>query len=57
MKDVERVFGVLQSRWDIVRYPARTWSTERIWNVMTACVIIHDMIVENKRDDSIYDQC
>jgi hypothetical protein len=55
-KVVERVFGVLQSRWSIVRYPARTWSPERMWNVMIACVILHNMIVKNKWDDSIYDQ-
>jgi hypothetical protein len=55
-KDVERVFGVLQLKWAIVRYPARTWSSERMWNVMTACVIMHNMIVENERDDDIYDQ-
>jgi hypothetical protein len=56
-KDVERVFGMLQSRWAIVWYPGRTWSPKRMWNVMTACVIMHNMIAENKRDDSIYDQC
>jgi hypothetical protein len=49
-KDVERAFGVLQSRWAIVQYPAR------IWNVMTAYVIMHNMIIENERDDNIYDQ-
>jgi hypothetical protein len=27
-----------------------------MWNVMTACVIMHNMIVENERNDSIYDQ-
>jgi hypothetical protein len=55
-KDVEWTFGVLESRWAIVRYPARTWSPERMWNVMTACVIMHNMIAENERDDNIYDQ-
>jgi hypothetical protein len=27
-----------------------------MWNVMTACVIMHNMIVENERDDNIYNQ-
>jgi hypothetical protein len=27
-----------------------------MWNVMTACAIMHNMIVENERDDNIYDQ-
>jgi hypothetical protein len=43
-KNVERVFGVLQSRWAIVRHPARRWSTEVMWEVMTACVIMHTLV-------------
>jgi hypothetical protein len=54
-KDVEREFGLLQSRWGIVQHPARIWSTERMWEVMTSCVIIHNMIVQEERDDNIYD--
>jgi hypothetical protein len=27
-----------------------------MWSVMTACVIMHNMIVENERCDSTYDQ-
>jgi hypothetical protein len=27
-----------------------------MWNMMTACVIMHNMIVENEWDDNIYGQ-
>jgi hypothetical protein len=55
-KDVERAFGVLQSRWAIVRHPAKAWSVQHMWEIMTACVIIHNMIIEEEHDDSVYDQ-
>ena len=55
-KDVEHAFGVLQSRWGTLRYPARTWSTKKLSEVMTACVIMHNMIVKDERPERIYDQ-
>src|SRR4051812_45201791 len=55
-KDVEQAFSVLQSRWAIVRYPSRTWITKMMWDVMTACVIMHNMIVKDERDDRTLDQ-
>ncbi|XP_066340604.1 protein ALP1-like [Miscanthus floridulus] len=47
-KDVERAFGVLQSRFAIVRGAARLWDTETLGNIMKACVIMHNMIVEDE---------
>ena len=55
-KYVERSFGVLQSRWGIVQNAALTWDEGKLWEVMTACVIMHNMIAEDERDNSIYDQ-
>ena len=55
-KDVEHAFGVLQSRWGIVRYPALSWNERKLWEVMMACVIMHNVIVEDERDDSIFDE-
>ncbi|KAI4969731.1 hypothetical protein ZWY2020_000645 [Hordeum vulgare] len=55
-KDVERAFDVLQFRWGIVRNPALSWDERKLWKMMIACVIMHNMIVEDERDDSIFDQ-
>jgi hypothetical protein len=52
----KRAFGVLQSRWAIVRHPAKQWSVQQMWEVMTACMIMPNMIVDEERDDSVYDQ-
>jgi hypothetical protein len=47
-KDVERAFGVLQSRFAIVRGPARFWDVDTLKDIIIACVIMHNMIVEDE---------
>ena len=49
-KDVERAFGVLQARFAIVSRPARGWKHHNLSNIMKACIILHNMIVEDERD-------
>ena len=49
-KDVERAFGVLQARFAIVKNPVRTMAKEKIRKIMRACIIPHNMIVEDERD-------
>nr|XP_034569802.1 protein ALP1-like [Setaria viridis] len=47
-KDIDNTFGVLQSRWAIVRGPAYGWNREQIRDIMTACIIMHNMIIEDE---------
>ena len=49
-KDIERAFGILQARFNIIREPARSWSLAHISNIMKTCIILHNMIVEDERD-------
>ena len=49
-KDVERAFGVLQARFAIVRGPARLWKLEVLKDIMKACIILYNMIVEDERN-------
>ncbi|RWR75069.1 putative nuclease HARBI1 [Cinnamomum micranthum f. kanehirae] len=52
-KDVERAFGVLQTRFSIVRGPARFWDRQTLQHIMKACIIMHNMIIEDERDQSL----
>ncbi|XP_047942887.1 uncharacterized protein LOC125189678 [Salvia hispanica] len=47
-KDVERAFGVLQARWAIIRCPTRVWHGDDVANIMLACIILHNMIIEDE---------
>ncbi|XP_024164132.1 protein ALP1-like [Rosa chinensis] len=50
-KDMERAFGILQARWAIIRGPTRGWSKENLQYIMTTCIILHNVIVEDEHDE------
>lgn len=49
-KDVERAFGVLQSRFAFIKRPCLVWDRDFMGRIMMACIIMHNMIVEDERD-------
>ena len=51
-KDVERAFGVLQACFAIVRGSVRFFHLETLQKIMKACIILHNMIVEDEQDDN-----
>jgi hypothetical protein len=48
-KDVERVFDVLRSKFRIIQNPYRLWSLHDMNTIMRACIILHNMILEDER--------
>ena len=61
-KDVEHSFGVHQARFAIMRRPACFFHLETLKDIMLACIILHNMIVEDVQhtylgaNDFDYDQ-
>ena len=49
-KDVERAFGALQSRFAIIAGPTRFWNKKVLHDIITSCIIMHNMIIEDERD-------
>ncbi|XP_028065514.1 uncharacterized protein LOC114268531 [Camellia sinensis] len=52
-KDVERAFGVLQSRFTIIGGVVRFWDPKMLANIMKTCIILHNMIVEDEREEHL----
>jgi hypothetical protein len=48
-KDIERAFGVLQSRFAIIRKPTRSWQLDALKCIIDTCIILHNMIAEDER--------
>ncbi|KAL1369003.1 hypothetical protein AAHE18_02G164200 [Arachis hypogaea] len=49
-KDVERAFEMLQARFAIIRGPTHFCEKKKLANILRACIILHNMIVEDERD-------
>jgi hypothetical protein len=52
-KDIERAFGVLRRRWCILKRPARLHDQKQLENIIVACIILHNMIVEDEKQEDI----
>uniref|UniRef100_A0A0D2ZPG2 DDE Tnp4 domain-containing protein n=1 Tax=Brassica oleracea var. oleracea TaxID=109376 RepID=A0A0D2ZPG2_BRAOL len=55
-KDVERAFGVMQARFAVIKNPSNLWDKSKITNIMRACIILHNMIVEDERRTQTQDE-
>jgi len=48
-KDVERAFGVLRAKWKILHTPARMWNPRDLNSIIRACIILHNMVIEDEK--------
>ncbi|XP_071680433.1 uncharacterized protein [Lolium perenne] len=52
-KDVECAFGVLKARFNILAVPGCSYSRRTFGLIMRACVILHNMIIDDERDTNL----
>jgi hypothetical protein len=50
-KDVECAFNLLKKRFNILAIPDRSYSQRILDLIMRACFILHNMIIDDERDD------
>lgn len=55
-KDIERLFGVLQARFAILRRELKQWDIIDILNISNSCVILHNMIVRIQQEGCFYEE-
>lgn len=48
-KDIKRAFGILQAHFAYLRYPNILWEMADLYVIMMACIIMHNMIIEDER--------
>lgn len=51
-KDIERAFGCLMIKWNILRLPSLTPNVVLMEKVLRVCCILHNMIVEEKIEEN-----
>jgi hypothetical protein len=54
-KDAECAFDLLKKRFSILAIHNRSYSQRTLGLIMRACIILHDMIIDDERDDD-YDE-
>jgi hypothetical protein len=54
-KDVKCAFDLLKKRFNILAIPCRSYSWRTLRLIMCVCIILHNMIIDDERDDD-YDK-
>jgi hypothetical protein len=54
-KDVKCAFGLLKKRFNILAIPDWFYSQCTLNLIMCACIILHNMIIDDERDDDYDD--
>jgi Plant transposon protein len=47
-KDIERAFGVLQQKFQVLRNVIETWFLSEIKEIVETCIMLHNMMVESR---------
>jgi hypothetical protein len=54
-KDVECAFSVLKKRFNILTIPGQSYYQRTLDLIMHACIILHNMIIDDERNDGYDD--